>query len=130
MRQRGCTLAVALQRRRAETQEAVIGVFGGRSQGAAKSRVTLEQVVGVGGQVAGKGRHLRVAVKRLAAGDLAGKRRAEDRGQPLAAARHHRLASGAHRGERHNVNAGARALGFRHGLSDGTSQHRLEPVVA
>ena len=65
MRQRGLAAAVALQQRRAEAQEAEVGLFGLR-RGQAAERLAIEQRLRIGGQVARKGRDLGVAVKDLA----------------------------------------------------------------
>src|SRR5262249_763672 len=93
--------AIVLQERRAEAQETVIAVVRRRRGQAAKTG-TVEQVIGIGRQIAGKCRDFGAAVESLAIGGLAGRGRAEERGQFVAAACAPRLAGGAGRGPRHH----------------------------
>src|SRR5688572_7251332 len=95
VRQRGLVAGCALQERRPEAQEAEIGLFGSGAGQAAKAAV--EQLLGIGGQVARKGRNFGLAIEGLAIGGLAGRGRADDGRQLLAATRDLRLARGAHR---------------------------------
>src|SRR5258707_1024343 len=64
VRQRRLLVTFALQQRRTEAQEAIIGFFGRRAGKAAKP--ALEQLLGVNGQIAREGRDFGFAVERLA----------------------------------------------------------------
>ncbi len=79
---------LARELRRAEAEEAEVGVLGCSRGEAAEGVAAGEQLIEPVRQVAGEGRGLGCAVEHFAAGALAGLRRAEDRGQPVAARLH------------------------------------------
>src|SRR5215467_3026672 len=72
--------AIVLQERRAEAQETVIAVVR-RHRGQAAKAGAVEQLLGIGGQIARKGRDFRAAVEGLTVGGFAGRGRAEKRRQ-------------------------------------------------
>src|SRR3954470_410804 len=87
VRQRRRLAVVACKTRRPEFQKTIVGgVRAGAGQ--AGESATVEQTVEIGRQVAGEGRDLGLAIEDLAMGRFAGDRRAEDRGQLVAAALH------------------------------------------
>src|SRR5215470_3380504 len=102
--------AIVLQERRAEAQETVIAVVRRRRGQAAKTGA-VEQVIGIGRQISRKCRNFGAPVESLAIGGLAGRGRAEERGQFVSAACDQRLAGGADRGQRHHVDLAAGLFG-------------------
>jgi len=127
VRQGRLSAAFAFQQRRPEAQEPEISVFGRRAGETAKC--ALEKFLGIIRQVAGEGRDFGVAVEGFAIGDLAGRRRAENGRQLLAAACDRSLTRRAHRGECDHVDRSTGIFGAVGGLGHRATEHRFEPVA-
>ncbi len=95
-----------------------------------KRAFALEQLFGVGRQIARKGRDLRIAVEGLAADLLARGWCSQNRGQLVAAALHLASRVAAHRGQRHHVDLRAGIFRPVGRLGDNPPQDGFKPVMA
>src|SRR5215472_18501628 len=93
VRQRRLVGALTFELWRPEAEEAEIACLRSRSGEPAKGIDTVEQSLGVRGQITRKGRDLCIAVEKFAVGALASRGRPQDRRQFVAATRDLCLAS-------------------------------------